>query len=213
MRFNSLNRSFLQLSLCLIIGIGMFSCEKLGLTAPKMDTPEAIVRVQDAYKENVDTTKYKPIEIRWYELDALSNDLIYLNIQSLNKEDNKIYSQSLKIGGDSQNAGEMELSKFGNRNTYDFDNENWIHLSDINSEVIMKQIENAKSLIPEEYAFESVGNYVISRDTKTKELKNTFDFRVTQKGESKEMRGRQIITNYYEFSFTGFLDGTVEMHE
>jgi len=213
MKFTFLNKTVLGLSLLLVMGFGLVSCEKLGLTAPKMDTAEAVQRVFDTYAANVDTTQYKPIEIKWYEIDKLSNELMYMNIESVSKDDNKVYSQSSKIAGDNQAAGEIELSKYKNRTTYDFEKLTWISLSDIDVDVIVKQIEDAKAQIPEEYIFKSVSEYTIEVNQRSKELKSEFEIRLTKRGEPTETRGRQIITNYYEVEFIGLPDGTAKMKD
>lgn len=212
MKLNFLNMKSVQLLLILALGVATISCEKLGLTAPKMDTEEAMQRIVDSYK-NIDTIQYKPIQIQWYEYDKLTNDLVYLNVDAVGKEDNKVYTQSMKIGGDNQSAGEMKPSSFYSRSNFDFNDMTYIKSSDINSELILKHIENAKAQIPEEYVFKSVGNYYINADQQTKELKYKFDFRLTMKGESTQVQGRQIVTNYYELSFKGFADGSVEMKD
>ena len=213
MKFTFLNKTVLGLSFLFVVGLSLVSCEKLGLTAPKMDTAEAVQRVVTSFTENVDTTKYRPIQIRWYEIDKLSNDLAYMNIESVSKEDNLVYTQSSKIAGDNQAAGEIELSKYKNRTSYDFEKLTWISLSDIDVDLIIKQIENAKAQIPEEYAFRSVSEYTIEANPRTKELKSKFELRLVKKGESTEVRGRQIITNFYEVEFIGLPDGTAEMKD
>ena len=213
MKFAFLNKSVLGLSFLLVVGLSLVSCEKLGLTAPKMDTAEAVQRVVDSFTENVDASKYRPIQIKWYELDKLSNELMFLNIESVSSEDNQVYTQSSKIAGDNQTVGEIELSKYKNRTTYDFEKLTWISASDINIDLIIKQIEDAKAQIPEEYAFKSVSEYTIEANQRTKELKSEFELRLTKKGESSEVRGRQIITNYYEVKFVGLPDGTAEMKD
>ena len=213
MKLNILKKTALRLSFLSIFLLGLTSCEQLGLTAPKMDSADAVQRVITTYKEHVDAANYKPIQVKWYEIDKLSNDLCYLNIDYVGKEDNKLYTQSFKIGGDNQNAGEMELSKFRTHVKFDFEKEKEVTLEDINAEIIIKQIENAKSQIPEEYRFKSLSDYEIQGDSRKQELKATFTIRVTMKGEGTTTQGRQIITNYYEFDFVGNPDGTATMKD
>ena len=205
----------LRISLILLAtAIGMISCESLGLSAPKMDTEAAFKRVVEAYEKHIDTTKYHPVDFRWFEIDKLSNDLSYLNVTMISKEDDKAYSQSIKIGGDNQGAEELEPSKFSKYSKYTFDKSNWIRPSDLNAELFLKQIEDAASQIPEdEYNIRSVSDFNVELHHKTGAIQNNFTFRVTKKGEAKEYRGKQVITNYYEVSFDGQADGTAEMKD
>ena len=200
----------LRISLILLAtAIGMVSCESLGLSAPKMDTEAAFKRVIESYEKYIDTTMYHPIEINWYEIDKLSNDLSYMRVSMISKDDNKVYSQVMKIAGDNQMAEEVKLSSYHNRSKLTFDGSNWIRPSDINAELFLQQFEDAKTQIPaDEYRIKSVSDCKMGIHNKTGEVKNSFEFRLTKVGESTQRRGKQVITNYYEVNFDGQPDGT-----
>ena len=207
----------LHISLTLIVAVfGMVSCESLGLTAPAMDTEDAFKRIVESYEKNIDTNEYHPVELRWFETDKLSNELSYLNVTMISKEDNKTYTVSIKVGGDNQGAGSIEPSKSSRFNKYTFDKTNWIRPSDINPTLHVKQVESAINQFSDEYSeytVKSIADFLIQLKNKTEEIETTFTVRVTKKGEATQRQGNRIVTNFYEQDFYGLPDGTAEMKD
>lgn len=85
-----------------------------------------------------------------------------------------------------------------------------VKLKDLDFDMILTKYEEATALIPAQFEnFELVGwDFEINNQNKV-----TAEFKIegTKKGEKSERRGRQQITNYYQFSFKTNEKGEVKI--
>lgn len=211
------------------------SCGKmsgaLGMNDIDMDKEEAVTKVKEVITKNVDATKWKIVEISWSESDKLSNSIGYINLQLVDKEGN-ISSQSFSLNNEHEfvaNEVKESITPKVARNTLVFEEVKGIDVNKLDGQQILKQLEAAKALIPADYNFKSIESYNITEDvrrlTKMSHLSKIKDTKVygkqnvnlkintTKKEEGTEVKGRQIITNYYTIPFIVKEDGSVEIRE
>ena len=106
----------------------------------------------------------------------------------------------------------------------DFEKVKGLTPASINVEAIRKQYEEAKAMIPENYTFKSIGDYLIQetvpsgnefldRNKTFGEVKAEFSMNITENGkEIVESAGKKSV-QYYEVTFNVLPDGSVQMEE
>ncbi|NOQ71515.1 MAG: hypothetical protein GQ574_05915 [Crocinitomix sp.] len=82
-------------------------------------------------------------------------------------------------------------------------------ISDIDFNLIEKNIETAKSLISSEYVDHSLYEYQIEFEDNKRA--DTFILNCLLEGENDHIEGRDVVTNYYEFEFEMDENGAVIM--
>ncbi|WP_300728052.1 hypothetical protein [uncultured Bacteroides sp.] len=221
---------WLVAAVCLV---GMTGCNLIGESV-KMDSEQAVEKVNKILSTQVDTTQFKVVGINMFESEELSNDMSSLTLTYMSK-DGEVYKQdfSKEQNGDEFKAEELDkgLSRSEDfKLVIDYNRINSINKLDMN--LFSDYINKAKAMIPEEYEFASLHNFIIeeSYPTTTRmtlralrgNVKDDDEYgkrsiriclSLLKKGEEKEYNGRQVITNYYQITLKTNDAGELEMVE
>ena len=94
------------------------------------------------------------------EADELENNLTVLFVEMVNKAGD-CFSQTFTLSGPGKgNISDLDEAG-GLRGKLDFEKVKGLTPASINVEAIRKQYEEAKAMIPENYTFKSIGDYLI----------------------------------------------------
>lgn len=214
--------SFLAIAL-MTVGI-ITSCDSItqSVVVPKMDSEDAVNRIVESVKKNIDLNEWKVYGVRWSEIDELTNEMESFNVDMVDKNDNAIF-QSFTVAGKNIGFITDPSAAIGN-SVIVYENIKGITPDMINYAVIQKQFEQAKALIPEGYEFKSVDSYSIAEVVpsgtesfnKGKDIgamEASFTFNVIESGkEVIESAGKEVY-QYYEIDFDVMPDGSVEIDE
>ena len=223
-----------QILLVFLCTVTLSSCSKLagifGMKDVAMDTEEVATAIKEAVTKNVDAKKWKIYEVRWSEGKELGNKLGSIDLAVIDAENN-YYTLPITLNDDHEFvAGDVVESNIpaSSRPQILYTEVAGIDVNKLDGALIVKQIEAAKALIPDDYEFKSVERYGIEQDVHRigkmdhllkKEEKQygknsiTFSLNTVKKGEGAQRRGRQILTNYYQVPFVVSEDGTVKMKD
>lgn len=225
-----MKKGSVQILLAMLCVAALTSCGKvadaLGLKGIALDKEEVVTTVKDVVIKNVDAKKWKIYEIRWSEKEELGNNLGNIDLAVIDAENNYY---TLPITQNTSNefiVGEVKESSIpaSSRAKILYEEVIGFDMNKLDGAAIIKQIEAAKALIPAEYEFKSVAKFAIKEDVrrigKSDHLRKVdkkqygkqsvkFTLNALKKGEGVEMKGRQIITNYYDFNFEENEDGTI----
>lgn len=180
----------------------------------KMDSPEALAKVQEMGKDIPSDAKVYSVE--WHEGTSdeqlLSNNLtggiILITAYKADGTDCSVSAYSLE--GEWKKSEDKE--KEDKSESYNAVKDNKpIDLNALKMDEVTKLINKAKEMIPDEYEFKSVGSFQFIA-TQGKPMAELV-LRITEKGNETEVKGKHIITNYYELKFKEKEDGTLEMEE
>ena len=193
------------------------------ISAPKMDSDEATQLIVETLEKNINFDEWKIYEIRWMEADELENNLTVLFVEMVNKAGD-CFSQTFTLSGPGK-GNISDLNEAGGlRGKLDFEKVKGLTPASINVEAIRKQYEEAKAMIPENYTFKSIGDYLIQekvpsgnefldRNKTFGEVKAEFSMNITENGkEIVESAGKKSV-QYYEVTFNVLPDGSVQMEE
>lgn len=198
-----MKKLILAITASLCIATLISSCNNLGISAPKMDSDEATQLIVETLEKNINFDEWKIYEIRWMEADELENNLTVLFVEMVNKAGD-CFSQTFTLSGPGK-GNISDLNEAGGlRGKLDF--------------------EKVKGLIPENYTFKSIGDYLIQetvpsgnefldRNKTFGEVKAEFSMNITENGkEIVESAGKKSV-QYYEVTFNVLPDGSVQMEE
>lgn len=187
---------FLLLSACLLAG--MPSCKRamdklMNDTAqsPMLDKAKDIsdIKTLDEVKETLiskcDNEKMPVYSISLYEIEELSGKALFAVAGMVDAERTQTYSQNFGFDGD-VSALETSIEK---------PDVTPIDMKSLDMGMIIKGIENAKSLIPEGYTFKTVRNMII-KDGITR-----ISLAVTKDGEETITNAGQTSEVYYEANY------------
>lgn len=190
--------------------------------AVKMDTPEATQMVIESLKKNINFDEWKIHEISWIEGEKLSNNISLMHVRMVNKN-NDFFQQTFMLDGYSKdNVGDLKKDNVGMAPIVDFATFEGITLEMINPEVIQKQYQEAKAMIPAEYEFRSISHYGLKLtlpcanelkfepNKKYGELKQEFEINTIEIGKEYVESAGKTSLQYYEFDFKIAQDGSVE---
>ncbi len=200
----------------------MTACGSAGLGKLAMDSEEAVTKVKNIVTDNIDTNEWKIVEITWNEgigdKATLENNLNNGSIQvKLVKSNNSVFVQNF-------------IGELGWKPT-DIDTDHWydqlyyekitpIDVANLDVATIMKQINDAKAMIPEEYEFRSLANYEIKAGIPgrtsgegeyTSATTASFTINVVEKGNETVSSAGTTSIIYYEIGFEVAADGTLTM--
>ena len=213
----------LNLMAAAAVALTMVSCGAGGFGTLAMDSEDAVNKVKDLVTSNVDPDEWKIIQIDWNEgtsNDAtLGNNLYQGSIfMKLVKSDGKVFSQGF-TGQLGFKATPIEPD-FWYDQGLDYEKITPIDMSKFDPTTIVKQIEEAKKMIPAEYEFKSLAEYSMkegipqSRDGKgeyTAESTSEFTINVVEKGNETVSNAGTTSIIYYEIDFNVAPDGTITM--
>lgn len=188
---------------------------------PALDTKEGIQQALDSISTELPKSEVKTIiEVAFGESEALENKLGTYSIIGMDANGSKMIDIDHRYVPTSE-----EWSASSSEDT-DIDERDLaykgIPTSELNADKILAYINQAKSMIPAEYEFQSIGKYSIKEEVEVagvKEYKATgryqhkFELNVIEKGKSTQIKGRRIETTYYGVVFATNKDGVVEMLE
>ena len=204
-----MKKLILAITASLCIATLISSCNNLGISAPKMDSDEATQLIVETLEKNINFDEWKIYEIRWMEADELENNLTVLFVEMVNKAGD-CFSQTFTLSGPGKGNISDQDEAGGLSGKLDFE--------------IRKQYEEAKAMIPENYTFKSIGDYLIQetvpsgnefldRNKTFGEVKAEFSMNITENGkEIVESAGKKSV-QYYEVTFNVLPDGSVQMEE
>lgn len=186
---------------------------------PALDSKEGIQQALDSISTELQKSEVKTIiEVTFGESEALENKLGIYNIMGMDANSSKCISIKHRYVPTSE---EWDVS---NNVDTEIDQEDLTHkgipTSELNADKILAYINQAKSMIPAEYEFKSIGEYSIKEELEyisMKEYKATgryqhkFELNVIEKGKSTQLKGRRIETTYSGVVFATNKDGVVEM--
>lgn len=218
-----MKKLILAITASLCIATLISSCNNLGINVPKMDSDEATQLIVETLEKNINFDEWKIYEIRWMEADELENNLTVLFVEMVNKAGD-CFSQTFTLSGPGK-GNISDLNEAGGlRGKLDFEKVKGLTPASINVEAIRKQYEEAKAMIPENYTFKSIGDYLIQetvpsgnefldRNKTFGEVKAEFSMNITENGkEIVESAGKKSV-QYYEVTFNVLPDGSVQMEE
>lgn len=188
---------------------------------PALDTKEGIQQALDSISTELPKSEVKAIiEVTFGESEALENKFGTYSIIGMDANGSKMIDIDHRYVPTSE-----EWSASSNEDT-DIDEKDLaykgIPTSELNADKILAYINQAKSMIPEEYEFKSIGKYSIKEEVEvagangykaTGKYQHKFELNVIEKGKSTQIKGRRIETTYYGVVFATNKDGVVEMLE
>lgn len=160
-----------------------------------MDSRECIEKVKELVKKNVDTNKWNLLEVSFSEegVDKLTNKLGYVSVDISN--DTGIFSQS--FSPEDNRASDLSIS-FINQDLQPLD----INTA-VDVDTILKNIEDAKKMIPQGYEFLSMKSY----DIMSSESRIYFTVTSTNENEKYVSNAGQKTMLYYNIAFKIDKDG------
>lgn len=135
-------------------------------------------------------------EINMTSQGELETSLDWVTVTS-EKDETTVLKSTCQLIGSGETTTDIEDN--------DFFVENYIKdgskkLSEIDFDLVQKNFDAAKALIPAEYVDHSLYSYTIEFDEGKRA--DTFIINALQEDESDHMEGNSIVTNYYEFIFS-----------
>lgn len=218
-----MKKLFLKSFVMLAVSAMMVSCGGSGLGKLAMDSPEAVNKVKDVVTSNVSPDEWKIVELSWMEgigdAAELENNLNNGSITTrMVKKNGQVFSQSY-IGQLNWKPSDISPDHWYKEGLI-FEKVTPVDAAKLDAAVIMKQIEDAKKLIPAEYEFKSLASYCIGSSVpRAKDgeygdkLETTFKFNVVEKGNETVSNAGSTSIVYYELNFEVAPDGTVILKE
>lgn len=203
--------------------LNLTSCNILFGKKIPMDSEDAIQTIKETIKNNAEVGTGRIHSISWHEdcVQELKNYLGFIRI-SWATEDNSNYTQEFQKNEKGEFIAEEPKKERFTTVCYEFVKPFDIDKLDVTA--ILKQINEGKSLLGDEYEYASVGSYSIDQNTLDMRVKNMkkcnpeeygiqriiFSLNAYKKGEDSKREGRRVITNYYTVSFIVNEDGSVQ---
>lgn len=162
-------------------------------------------------KEKTDLDKFKIYSVRFVEGEALSNDMMHVDL-SMVSPDNIAYKQVFYLNG---NVGDLRKQS-SSIDDIDYEKIKGIDVTKIDPEAIEKQCAEAQQMVPEGHTYKSIGRYEVKEilPKKTALLnkgrnigaqETTFDIRFTEDGKETEVNGGKVTYLYYGCTATQFV--------
>lgn len=213
----------LNLMAAAAVALTMVSCGAGGFGTLAMDSEDAVNKVKELVTSNVDPDEWKIIQIDWNE--GISNDAKLGNnlyngsiFMKLVKNNGQVFSQGFngQLG--------FQATQISPDNWYDqgldYEKITPIDISKLDAAAIVKQIEEAKKMIPAEYEFKSLAEYCMKagipqssngKGEYTAETTAEFTINVVEKGNETVSNAGTTSIIYYEIDFNVAPDGTITM--
>lgn len=218
-----------------MVAIALSSCSS-GSGSIAMGSVEAVDKVKEVVKANVDTNVYKIYQLKWKEGSGdskLNNVLSQIEIQYMDKEGDYY---DLTIDLENGKFVPQEASKSTLTNYYSYKLSTPLDIDGLSAENIRKLLLDGAELVgqqesEDEYELKSVNSVTISIDpvlkdrekkwdkwdekykAKYKKVNQEFELNFTKTGEHDQMIGKRLVTNYYTISFVVDETGKVEFKQ
>lgn len=205
----------------LLAAAAMLTACNSGLTDNQMDSENAAKFVSEKVAKNIDRNEWKIFEINWSEEEELENKLGFILVSMVNSSGD-CYTQPF-IGQIGWTAGDLTPEHWYKR--LDYAQVKGIDPTAIDPAKYMRQLEEAKAMIPEGYSFKSVSDYTLSETLPSRtEVENgegtypqttqaTFTLCITEDGKETVTSAGNTSIVYYELDFEVQPDGTVLLKE
>ncbi len=186
------------------ITLSLASCGGLGgESIYDLDKPGEALEIQKEIIEKVgDLVTY---EVNMTSQGELETSLDWVTVASENDE-TTVLETTCQLIGSGETSSEIEDNEFFAENYMKGGSKK---LSEIDFDLVQKNFEAGKKLIPAEYVDHSLYSYTIEFDEGKRA--DTFIINTLLKDESDHIEGGDIVTNYYEFLFTMEEDGSLSV--
>lgn len=187
------------------------SCNKMKNTFgffPDMDSKEAVEAAKDLVKDNVKSDEWKILSVRMGEqgCDQLTNKFDNVSVTMLNKS-GQAFSQTFFIKS-TQDPTSLDPE------TIDIPDPQPLDLDKVlDPNVVLKNIETAKKMVPKEFVFRSMSSYEVT--SLNKYNLGTIVLNVVEADESKRTQsnaGRKTEV-FYQLIFTMEKDGSIRCRD
>lgn len=219
-----MKRTSIGLMAIMLTASAMTSCGGAGTFGKlAMDSPEAVEKVKEITSKNVNPDEWKLIQLEWSEglsdSEKLENNLNLGSIfVKLVKPNGNVFSQGFigQLGWKPSDISPDHWYKQG----LDYEKITPIDINKIDPTAITKQLEEAKSMIPDEYEFKSLSVYRIEagiptsssgKGEYTPDYRTEFTFNVVEKGNETVSNAGTTSIIYYEIDFEVSPDGKLTM--
>lgn len=198
-----------------------------------MGSVDAVAKVKEVIKANVDSSLYKIYRLEWSEggrNEKLNNVLRKIEVYYMDKEGDD-YDMIIELDGGEFVPQEPIKSKLTNYYSYELSTP--LDVDGLDAENIRKLLTRGAEMVLEqegedEYELKSVNNVEFSIDpvlkdheknwakwddkykAKYKKVNHEFELNFTKKGEHDQVVGKRIVTNYYTIPFIVNEAGEVE---
>lgn len=190
------------------------------LTGYPTDAEASYAKAIEITKKNVDSDKFKIYSLTFFEGEELSDNLMLVTVKMVNK-DNRAFSQSYYLSG----LAPTDLRDVQqNFEAPEYESTIGIDLDKLDPKLIVTQIAEAKTMLPEGHSFKSIGRYeieevvpagstVFNRNRNIGEQHTSFIVRFTEDGKETESSAGKTTYIYYEGKVTVGADGTLSIEE
>ncbi len=201
----------------------MASCGVGGFGTLAMDSEDAVNKVKDVVTNNVDPNEWKIIQLDWDEGSSndakLGNNLYQGSIyMRLVKSNGQVFTQG--FSGQLGFQATQISPDYWYEKGLDYEKITPIDVSKLDPAAIVKQIEDAKKMIPAEYEFKSLAEYRMKAGVPQNKdgegeykTESTIEFtiNVVEKGNETVSNAGTTSIIYYEIDFNVAPDGTITM--
>lgn len=217
------NNLFKNLFAVCMATVALSSCSS-GSDNIAMGSAEAIAKIKEVVKANVDPTVYKIYRLEWKEDSGkgkLNNVLSRIDVNYIDKENND-YDLTIELKDGEFVA--QEAVKSPRPNYYSYKLTTPLNVDELDAEKINKTLLEGAELVMEQeneegYELKSVNNVVFSTDpvteniekgwdkwkdeykAKYKKVNQKFELNFIKKDEHDQVIGKRLVTNYYTVSF------------
>lgn len=189
------------------------SCGKVGvpgLGGIKMDTEDAVSKAKTLAADNIKPGEWKVIGITWNEgsaSDELSNNLSSVSFEMVDK-DGRVWQQSYlaDLGWKATELSDSNWDTF--HKDVDAKGLQGFDMASFDAAAALKDIEEAKKMIPENYEFKSVDMYEMNSYG---DDRASITLNVVEKGKETVSNAGQTSIVFYELKFEKGEDGKLKM--
>lgn len=183
------------------------------------DKAASYAKAIEIVKKQTDLNKFKIYSVSFVEGDALSNDMMYVDL-SMVSPDNLAFNQVFYLNG---NVGDLRKQSSG-IDDIDYEKIKGIDITKIDPTAIEKQCAEARQMVPEGHTYKSIGRYeieevlpkknaLLNRGRNVGAQETTFEVRFTEDGKETEVNGGKTTYLYYEAEVRVNADGTLSVEE
>lgn len=188
----------------------------------EMDSADAVTKVKELVSDNFDSNEWKLVEMNWNEGSGdratLENNLNlgYVSVKVVNAK-GQVFVQSFigQTGFTPSNISPDHWYSY-----LDYEKIKPIDMTKFDPAAIVKILDEAKAMIPEEYEFKSLADYEIKAGVPdnregegeyTAEQTASFTINVVEKGNETVSNAGTTSIIYYEIDYKVAADGTITM--
>lgn len=206
-------KHFQKLCVLAFAALSFAACDKVGLSGlggVKMDSEEAVTKAKALAAENIKPGEWKVIGVTWLEgstRDELSNNVSSVSFEMVDK-DGRVWQQSYlaDLGWKATELSGTNWDTF--HKGVDAKELPGFDMDKMNAADVIKDIEEAKKMIPEGYEFKSVDMYEINSYGTDRA---SITLNVVEKGKETVSNAGQTSIVFYELKFNKGEDGKLNM--